>query len=187
MPQNRNELVVAGAGKVMVAPVGTVAPADPVAAWPAGWIDLGYTNDDGVTFTDARTIEEINVWQLFYPARLVVTARDARLGFALAQWNEETVRLAFGGGTITTTAGPPEHYRYDPPAPESLDERAMGIEWVDGVKQYRLIVPRGVIADDVETNLTRSGMAELPVTFRAIGEAAVNPWYLRTNDTSWAA
>lgn len=185
--QDVDEIVVAANGKILVAPVGTVAPIDIATAWGAGWIDLGFANEDGVTFTDAREIDEIAVWQLFYPARRIVTARDATVAFVLAQWNEETVRLAFGGGTVTTTAGPPAHYRYDPPDPQTIDERALGIEWVDGTKTYRLIVARAMLTENVETNLVRSGAAQLPITMGIIGESGVKPWYLRTNDPAFAA
>jgi hypothetical protein len=182
-----DEVVVGADGHIYVAPVGTTAPADIAAAWGAGWIDLGYATEDGVTFTESRTITDLMAWQSFYPVRRVVTAKNTTVAFVLQQWNEDTVKLAFGGGTVTTTAGPPAHYLYTPPSAETIDERAVGVEWEDGTKIYRLIIPRAVVTDDVATQIVRADTAQLPITMGVIGEAGVSPWILRTNDPAWAA
>lgn len=185
--KDTDEIVVAGNGKILIAPVGTTAPTDIATAWAAGWIDLGYASEDGVTINKTRDIEELMVWQSLYPARRIVTAEDFTVSFNLAQWNEDSVKLAFGGGAVTTTAGPPAHYLYTPPAAGVLDERALGVEWVDGSKIYRLIVARCMISDNVETQLTKSGMSELPLTLGVIGDEGVSPFLIRTNDPAWAA
>jgi hypothetical protein len=180
MGKDVDEIVVGANGTVWTAPVGTAAPADEDAAPAAGWVDLGYVSEDGVTVTDAKTLEVISVWQLFYAARRIVTARELNLSFALRQWSKDTVPFAFGGGEITTpTAG---HHKYTPPAPEDLDERALMIDWQDGTKHYRWVVLRGMVTDNVETNLTRTAAADLPITFGMNGSDTGDPWYLLTDD-----
>lgn len=187
MPQDPDEVVVAANGQIYVAPVGSVAPVDIATAWAGTWIDLGYATEDGVTFTDGKTITDIPAWQSFYPIRKIVTGKNTTIAFVLQQWNENSVKLAFGGGVITTTAGPPAHYLYTPPDPEDVDERAVGIEWVDGTKIYRLVIPRATVTDDVSTQLIRTGAAELPISMGIVGDAGVTPWILRTNDPAFAA
>lgn len=187
MAKSTSQIVVAGTGSILVAPVATVAPVDVATPWAAAWIDLGYTNEDGVTFTDEKTVEDIMLWQLFYPGRTIVTARNSTAAFSLAQWNKDTVPLAFGGGTITTTPGPPAHYRYSPPAPGTVDERALGIEIVDGSVIKRFIIPRCVVSEAVETNLVKSTAANLPITVKALGTDGVDPWYFRSNSAAYAA
>ncbi len=178
--QQTEQIRVGANGKIMVAEVGTTAPASEAAAWPAGWTELGFTNENGVTVTDAKTITDIAVWQLFYPARKVVASRNFTAAFGLREWSEATVSLAFGGGTFEeVTAG---HFKYTPPPPEDVDERALGVEWVDGDLIYRLIVPRGLVTENVATQLQRTAAADLPITFGVIGEGGVDPWYLLTND-----
>lgn len=186
MAKSTDQITVGANGTVFLAPKGTVAPVDIATAWAAAWVDLGLTSEDGVTFTDAKTMEKINVWQLFYAARWIVTERDAKAAFVLRQWSKDTVKAAFGGGTITTTAGPPAHYLYTPPAPENIDENALGIEWKDGTKVYRLVIPRVTVTENVETKLVRAAASDLPITVSAMGTDGAAPWTLRTNDPSFA-
>lgn len=184
MSKTADEIVVGANGSVYLAPVGTTEPADISASWPAGWTDLGFTSEDGVTINDSKEITDIPVWQLFYAARKIVTAKDLQISFALRQFNGVNVEFAFGGGLVSVDGT--GKYRYTPPAPEDIDERALGIEWLDGDKTYRWIIPRGLIVDDVETNIVRTAAADLPITFGIIGEADVDPWVLLTDDPSFA-
>lgn len=186
MAKSADEITVGANGSILVAPVGTAAPSDIETAWAGTWIDLGYANDDGVTFRDSKTMEQIPVWQLFYAARWIVTGREGSASFVLRQWSADTVQLAFGGGTITTTAGPPAHYLYTPPDPGDIDERAIGVEWIDGTKIYRLVLPKVVVTDAVETNLTKATAADLPITVSIVGVDGAAPWSLRTNDPAFA-
>lgn len=175
-----DQIVVGGNGSVFVAPVGSTEPAMISVALDAAFIDLGYVNEDGATFLDGKTIEDINVWQLFYAARKLITAKEASLAFILSQWSETVIPFAFGGGV--TVEDTPGEFSYTPPAPGLLDERAMILEWLDGIKNYRLIIPRGLVTENVETNVVKTGNAELPITFSIVGSAAGIPWYLQTDD-----
>jgi hypothetical protein len=258
---NASEIVVGASGKVLVAPLGTTAPADPFAAWPSGWIDLGFVSDAGVKMSDSKTMTEIKAWQSFYTVRRIVTARDFKLSFALVQFNKTVIPLAFGGGTVTpgvgagaatittaaltsnvatiTTAAPhgfvvgaqvtvaasntayngtftitavtsttfsyalthadiasaaatgtatsPAWYTYTPPSPSTVDERAMGIEWNDGSKIYRVIVPKGMVSDPVSVDVARTKEVQLPIGFDVTaGDVSVAPYYIITNDPSFA-
>lgn len=185
--QSTSEIVIGANGKVLVAPVGTVAPVDIATAWAAAWVDLGFLSEDGVSFSNSRTTERVNVWQMFNAARYFVTEEETTASFTLRQWSRVTVPLAFGGGTITTTAGPPAHYMYEPPTAGTIDERAVGIEWVDGTKIYRLILKKVMVTDAVETSFTKSGPADLPISLGVMGVDGAVPWYLRSNDPSFAA
>lgn len=183
MAQDEEEILVGLTGKIMVAAVGTTEPADESAAWPAGWTDLGFTSEDGPTITDGKTMKEIRVWQMFYAARRLVETKVSQVAFALRQWNADTVQFAFGGGTITEpTAG---HFMYEPPAPEEIDDRALGIEWQDGDKVYRWILRRGTVTENVETKINRSDPSDLPITFSLTGKAGEVPWIILTNDPAF--
>lgn len=186
MAKSTSQIVVGGTGTVYVAPVATVAPVDIATAWGASWVDLGYTTEDGVSFSDGKTMESLPVWQMFYAARHIITGRESSLSFTLRQWSKDTVKLAFGGGTITTTAGPPAHYLYEPPAPGTVDERALGVEWIDGSVTHRLIVPRGIVTENVESNITKADASDLPITFSVMGSDGVQPWYFRSNSAAYA-
>ena len=185
MANDADQILVALNAAVHVAPVGTTLPTDSDSALNAAFLELGYTTDDGIQFSDTKTVEDIKAHQSFYPVRRIVTERGSSVSFELEQWNGDTVRLAFGGGTVTEpTSG---EYKYVPPDPEDIDERAMVIEWQDGTREYRLVIPRGNVSENVETNLTRKAQAGLPITFAVLGEDATDPWTIFTNDAEWEA
>lgn len=186
MSNDADEIVVGANGKVWVGAVEATLPTDPTAT-PAGFSDLGYLNEDGLTPTDSKTLESINVWQSFFPVRRIVTERDFMVAFVMRQWNRVTVPLAFGGGSIEEAPADSGVYKYTPPAPEDLDERAMIFDWKDGDRNYRIVVPRGMVTENVESNIVRSGAADLPITFSVNGDDAAEPWYLLTDDPAFAA
>jgi len=183
MGRTTDDIVVGADGSIFVAPVGTEPPAGIAEPWGAGWTELGYTDENGFKFTDGKTIVDILVWQLFYPARKIITARDFTTDFALRQFDGETVKLGFGGGEITE----PESgtFRYTPPAPSFIDERALGAEWLDGDKVFRLVLPKGLVTSNVSTEVVRTKSSDLPITFGIIGADGQDPWYFDTNDESF--
>jgi hypothetical protein len=184
MAKDTDQIVVGANGTIRVAPVDTAMPATSAATFGAGWVDLGYASEDGVTLTDSKDLESIPVWQLFYPARRIVTGKDLTVAFVLRQWSSATVSLAFGGGEVTWVAA--GQYQYEPPAPETIDERALAVDWIDGDKNYRLLIPKGMVTENVETNITRTAAADLPITFGIIGtDDAGAPWTLLTDDPAF--
>lgn len=182
--RNPEEVVVAADGDLFVAPVGTTPPATIAAVvTEPTWTKLGYTNEDGVTFLDGKTLEPIQAWQEFYPLRFIVTEKVASLAFVLIQWNADTVPLAFGGGAVVEDA--PGAYSYEAPDPSIIDERAAILQWADGDKDYRLLIPRVMVTENVETNLVRTSEAGLPITLGVLGTTGVAPWKLQTNDPAF--
>jgi hypothetical protein len=164
--------------------VGSTEPASISVALDAAFTELGYANEDGVKFTDGKTLQPIRVWQEFYEVRNIVTEREARVAFSLVQWNPDTVTLAFGGGTVTEDVADTE-FKYEPPDPEDVDERAAAVEWVDGTRNYRLIVPKCQVVENVETDLVRTGASLLPITLGVLGVSGAKPWYLQTDDPAF--
>lgn len=182
MAKDTDEIIVGANGTVWTAPVGTAAPVDESTA-PVGWTDLGYTSEEGITFNDAKTLEAIRVWQLFHAARRIVTERDTTVSFVLRQWNKANLEFALDATVTTPSAG---HHKIVPPSPEDVGEKALMIDWVDGTKNYRLILPRGTVTEAIETNLVRTAAADLPVGFGILGSDGVDAWTLLTDDPAFA-
>lgn len=169
MAQDATEVVVGANGQIYVAPTGTSTPIDvddPLD--PAFSEALGFTSEDGATFTVGKTTVDIPAWQSFYALRTIVTEADVRVAFVLRQWNQDTVQLAFGGGTFTATGS---FTKYTPPSPEFLDERVLVLDWQDGEDEFRLVVPRCLSVDPVETQLTRTAAADLPISMKILAPA----------------
>jgi len=185
MTKNADELVVGANGTIYTAPVGSAIPASIETPLAAEWSDLGYATEDGVSWNDGKTLESIRAWQSFYDLRRIVTAKEGSLSFSLMQWNADTVKLAFGGGTITEPAS--DAYRYVPPDPGEIDERMMAVEWIDGDSDFRLIFPKGMVSESVETNIVRTAAGLLPITFSLLGEDGTDPFILDTNHPAFAS
>lgn len=184
MAKDSGEIVVGGNGSIYTAPLGTTVPASISEALGAEWTELGYATEDGVTWVDGKSLESIRAWQSFYDLRRIVSSKEGSLAFSLMQWNGDTVKLAFGGGDVSSPAA--GAYRYTPPDPSTIDERMMAVEWVDGDHDFRLVFPKGMVTDNVEVNIVRTAAGLLPITFGLLGEDGVDPFILDTNHPAFA-
>lgn len=161
MALEADEVFIAGGGHVYVADIGATEPTDTTTAWDADWVELGYTTDAGVTITPSQTITDVPAWQSRYPVRRIVTAENFEASFSLLQWNQDTLSLALRGGTWVGDV-------YTPGAAGVVDERALGIEAIDGAKIARIIIPRGFVTAVGGINMTRTGANPIPITFSAL-------------------
>ena len=185
MGNNANWVVVGANGSVWVASTGAPAPTDATTALNAAFSELGFISEEGATFTEGKEITDINAWQSFYPIRKLVTARTVEVSFALREFNRRAVQFALGGTVSGTAPGP---YSYVPPAPDALSAKALVLNWADGSKNYRLYIPTGIVTEAVETNLSRTAAADLPVTFAAMDPGGgSNIYTLFTNDPAFSS
>lgn len=179
MPSSSN-ILVGSNGSVYIAPVGTTLPTTEDGALDAAFVDVGYISEDGISLSVETSVEDVNAFQSLSAVRKIVTARNTSVSFTLREWSAANVIFAFGGGDVTDEG---THFEYNPPAAgDALYERAMVIDWNDGDKVYRLVIERGVATDAVETTITRTGAADLPITFNVLESAGGNTWYLFTDD-----
>lgn len=172
-------------GSVYIAPKGTTAPTDLTTAWPAGWVDLGYLSDDGVEMSYSTETEDINAWQSLSPVRKVLTGVDMTLGFTAIELKTATMTLYFPSATMTDVAGT-VHKLSIPAAPEP-DERAIGLEWVDGDITNRLIIARGEVTDRESITFARSGAVGLGMTVSAYADTAPEIAVWLSDDPAWSA
>jgi len=184
------QITVASKGRIQVAPYDEALtfPTD-MTELDAPWIDLGYANEDGATFTATPSIEDINAWQSATPVRRLTTARELTVATALMQWNRDSFGVAFGGGTWSESGVAPDTvYRYTPPADQDpLAEFAVVIDAEDGDRVQRYVVYKCNITEAVETQLVRTGAAVLPVTFNALTPADKDfAWEFLTSDAEFA-
>jgi len=184
--KNADAIVVGANGSIYAAPVDTAVPADISAALSEDWVDLGYVTEDGVAWTDGKSIQSVRAWQSFYDIRRIIESREGSLGFGLMEWKGGNVQLAFGGGEITETALDSGLYEYTPPDPAHIDERALAVEWQDGEKNYRLVCLKGMVSENVETNIVRTGASVLPISFAFLGQDGQAVFRFQTDDPAFA-
>lgn len=181
MAKDTSETRVAGTGSVYIAAFGATLPSAYNGPIDAAFVELGYTDEDGVTFTDEPSIEKKQAWQSFYPVRIIETARMAMAAFNLEQWNGDTLALAAGGGTVSTAGS---GSKFTPHQAGTVSEWSLVIDITDGAITDRYVVPKCIVTSSLETNLNRSDLALLPVELEAIGEDGVDPWFMFTSDTT---
>lgn len=182
-----SEITVGANGRVLVADYSAVSvwPTTVAAALPAQFVEVGFVSEDGVTFTDSKTIADVKAWQAFYPVRKIITEKMSKIEFIMQQYNDNTVKAAFGGGIVAVASGV---VTYTPPVPGEIAVLAMVLEWTDGTDIYRLVMPRGMVTGEVSSKVTRTDNADLPVSFEAtplssptVGQLGTQPWYLLSN------
>ncbi|MFE7573046.1 phage tail protein [Streptomyces sp. NPDC057539] len=186
---NGKEIRVAGSGKVLFAAAGTAAPADATVAWDAAkWTELGYTTTDGIKFNKKDKIDPVDTWQSVSPARFIYSDRDLTVKFQLLQLNKHTLPFFLGGGAVVA-GGVAGEFTYDLANTPGPDERAIGVEFVDGAAKYRFVVPRGQVTETEEISLTRTGAVRLGITFTALAvddAAPLASFRIKDETTSYA-
>lgn len=186
MANDSSRITVAQRGSIHIGDVGVLVSPDPAVAVPGSFEELGYTTEDGVSFSTSADVTDINAWQSTTPVRRIVTGRGISVGFTLEEWKEANFKLAFGGGYWTEASGVSQYH--PPAATEALDEYALVVDFQDGDEKSRLVVYRGNVADSVETTLTRSGAALLPITFTGLApDGQDRNWRYSTTDTELAS
>lgn len=179
------QTLIGASGTVYVGTPGATitAPTDEDTAVDTDLVTIGFVSEDGVKFRDSKDVGALRAWQTPYDVRRFVTGRNFEVEFSMEQWNWHTIPFAFGGGTLTEpTSG---HYKYVPPDADELDERALVIDWVDGTRQYRLWIPKGIVTTQVEVNIKRDEGAMFPITFGAIFDGTNPAFTIFTDDAAF--
>jgi hypothetical protein len=183
--KNASNLVVGAGGKVSVNYTFNVMPTNFSTALAATWKELGYVTEDGVQFDDSVDRKLVRAWNARRPIRTIPGNAETTFAFSVLQVDAATVPLAFAGGAITTI-GPPTEFKYIPNI-DVIDFRALCIEWADGTKGYRLLIPKGMVSSSVSIKLTQLDETPIPITFSAMPDTGVDAYQIFTNDPSWSS
>lgn len=188
MPWNNpNETIIGGSGEVYIAATGTTLPTSATSSLAAAtWTGLGYHTEDGVSINQSVEIQRFGAWQTKFDIRRERGNETFQVTFNLLQWDENTVPLAFGGGSITDQGG--GSYKFTPPAATSaIAEKALVADITDGSNRLRIVVPRGTVVDAIQSQFTRSAMGSLPITFEAQEPDDGSPaWFFMSNLAGFA-
>jgi len=159
--------VIVGQARTFVAPynptVPVALPAESVAlggTWAAPWVPIGAT-EKGVSLLFKRETEEVTIEEQLTPVAKNTKSVDLRVNTVLSEDTLTTMKLAFGGGTITVQAAASGVIGKETLVISSdLDQLVVGMEGVNKYGFYRrVLIPLVTSEADVEVEYVRSSNA----------------------------
>jgi hypothetical protein len=156
--------------------------ADAVKGNPA-WTPIG-ASESGATVRFSRATNDITIEEQLNPVDIATTSVDPRIEVTLAEDTLETMKLAYGGGQITTVAPTSTVPGYrELRIAEDIEHLTLGLEGVNSKSQWRRVLWLDVLSvADVETAYRRAETQRLyAVSFRLvspIADAVIREWNL---------
>lgn len=167
--------VIIGKANWYYAPTGTTLPDEETVdldeAWPAGWVGAFFTQD-GVSMEENKNIEEQRVEELADPVTIGLDSRTLTIGLNVAEDNIDAEKLAFGGGTITTTAAASGQIgKKELVLSNTLDTVMVGVEGRNPEGFFkRYIYPTVISVGNYARSYRRNGQRITPIQFRYVGD-----------------
>jgi hypothetical protein len=184
MSLDATQVRVGVSGHLYSAAVGTSFPTTTAGAW-TGFTDAGYLTPDGPSVAPSVTSQDIETWQSQFPLRTIQTGRPIDIKGVLQQTTGTNLKLAFGGGTVSSLGG--GDYKYVPPALGFVDEHALGLEVIDGTFIYRFTFFRTLVKDVGEIVFKKDEEVKFDLTFSLLQPASGNAFEIISNDPALAA
>ena len=182
MALTASEVRAFNSGRVWAAPEGTAFPTAFDGTPGIGWVDLGYTDEDGPQLEFGREVTEVMAWQSYDPVRLINTRIPKTVRVGLLQTNDDVLELAMGGGTLSTpVALDTDNFKFELPDEEDVDVRALIVDGYDGTIIHRWCFPRMQNQGGVSFAYKRTDATKYTLEFKAL--AGTRP-YLLHNDTN---
>ena len=169
MATNASNVQVAVTGAVYFAEVGaalTDAPTDATSALTAGWLDVGYISEDGVTESNDTETEEVKAWQNSDIVRKTVTKNEISYNFSIIETNANALSL-FYGKTIAAAA-----------TTHTIGGAVTGkvqlvIDVIDGTQQIRRYIPEAEVTERGEVTFASTDAIGYDVTVTAYPNSTI--------------
>lgn len=136
----------------------------------SGWTSLG-ASESGATMRMTRETTDITIEEQANPVDVAVNTLDPRIEITLSEDTLETMRVAYGGGEITTVAAASGTPGYKELAvSQDLEHFTLGLEAENSFKMARRVLFADVLSvAEVETSYRRAeGTRMYACSFRLI-------------------
>ncbi|MET8185728.1 phage tail protein [Streptomyces sp. NPDC005246] len=181
MSADNTQVRVGVTGAVYVAPVGTTAPTDPYTPWGAGWIDLGYCTEDGLTESLNEDRQEFKAWGRKRPVRTQITNRTNTFKIGTQETKAHTVSLFYGVDIADMTSsgtGDTQFISWNEPEDPEPMYYALGMDVIDGDYPKRIVVARAEVTAKGDIVYKADQTVSYDLTFTALeaasGVSAIN-------------
>lgn len=167
MPLDSSLVRVATTGRIYAGLTGDPAlPTDATTAPGAGFTDLGYAGEDGVTQTISADTTQIRAWQNGDTVRTVQTTHDVTYQFTFLETNPAVLEAYYGNynaGTVEIRS-------------DVLPRMPWVVDVVDGDELVRIAVPSAQITERGDITFTNGDAIAYPVTLTAYPVAEVKAY-----------
>ena len=164
VPQYDATKVLTGLAAVSLAPFDRTTPVelpedstDLGEAWPSPWVPIGATME-GASFQYSRDTDEISIEEQMTPVDERTKSLTFTVEVELAEDTLQTMKLAYGGGEIVTTAageGTPGISTLQ--IADEMEDLVLGLEGQNEAGLWRrILIPRVKSRADVKTAYRRS-------------------------------
>ncbi|TMS00190.1 hypothetical protein [Nonomuraea basaltis] len=143
MTLDAQKVRVAVTGAVYAGPTSSTAPTSAVSAVPAGYNDLGYISEDGVTEAYDEDVQDIQAWQGGAIVRTLISSSKASLSFTMIESKASTLELYHKGSTMEAVSG---GYKIDVKLPNVVRKKFI-LDVLDGSTHLRIYVPDGEVTE----------------------------------------
>lgn len=139
--------------------------------WGVDWTGVGYT-EDGVELEKSTDTDDVKPSETITPINVLVTGAGVTVRFVVMEHTLEMMKLAYGGGTITTTAaGVGQIGKRVLRLASRLESFGLGFEVENHLGHWtRMYVPHVKSIATVGTGFALNKIRMLPVEFRALCE-----------------
>ena len=180
MPQVPSDIIVTGA-RVFIAPTGTTLPAPALAAdaaWPSGWVDVGYTLEPTKVTYKFDTLK-IMVQQTMAPVRTRRIKEEVTIETVLAEHTTGNLAQAMAGVSTATaaTATVPGYEEFTVGGDQALPVVMVGIEGSyndedNATFPIRLIAWQAVVSDGGTLEYDREKAAGIPLKLDVLADTS---------------
>ena len=168
MALNSSNVLVALTGAIYVADTGTTLPTTAAGAWAAGFTDLGYLSEDGISEEPEDDTAEIKAWQNGDTVRTLITGSKLNFAFTLIETTAAGLELYYKGATVTGTGVGPAAIEIKNPTAE---KHAFGFDVIDGDRLIRWTVGAGEVAERGSITYKNDEAVSFPLTITATPDA----------------
>lgn len=137
--------------------------------WGVAWTPFGFS-EDGVATEKNTDTEDVKASEQVTPLNVLVTGVNFIVRITVIESTLEFMKVAFGGGTLTTTAASTGVIgKKTLTLGTSLDRYAIGFEVENELGYWtRMYVPKVLSVATVGTEFKLNGIRAYPIEFRAI-------------------
>lgn len=182
IPTAHNERIRLGAGKLWVAPIGTItnafAPTGVAGQFVQGttatsvpgnaaWLPLGITKAGNI-FKTGITTANVDSAEYYYPHKIVTTAQTADMAFALMTVNLTNLRLGFNAATSSVSGAVTDTTvaRLSPPLPGA--ETRVQVMWESLAGDFVIVIYQALQTQAISLNAAKgNNNMEVPVMMTA--------------------